>query len=219
MINRKWLVYVLGILAILVLLVADIYYPGSAIIDNLLEKIQNMDHPAAFDRHPNVESLYISGFLAGYAAAIVLLFSVPGRVAFIARSYRGKRELLRQFSIGLAGNFIFIAIIVLSVFTPFTFPLAIFSGLILFAISFLGSIAILFRLASDFFRWAGLENSSPVVKTGYGLLIFSSLVTLPYLGVALRFFLWLLGSGIVISSKVGSGNKWTLRPLVEEFEQ
>jgi hypothetical protein len=212
-------VFTLGIIAILVLLIADVYYPGSVVIDNLREKVQTMNHSAAFDRHPNVESLYISGFLAGYAAAIILLFTVPGRVANIARSFCGKHELLRQFFIGLAVNLIFVAIIVLSVFTPFTFPLAIFSGLILFAVSFLGSISILFRIAGDFFRWAGLENSSPLLKAGYGLLVFSSLGTLPYFGVALRFFLWLLGSGLVISTKFGSGKKWTLRPLLEEFEQ
>ncbi|MBN1264055.1 MAG: hypothetical protein JXA25_01085 [Anaerolineales bacterium] len=216
---KRFLIYFFALAAVFLLLLADVYKPGGGIENGLREIFLNMDHPAALDRHPQVDSLYTTGFLAIFTASILMLYTVPARVGLIARRFDYKHSLLRQLSIGLAGNLVLIGLIVLSVFTPYTFPLAIISVLILFGAIFLGSISILLRLAGDFFRWAGWETSSPLLRIGYGLLIFISLCTLPYLGIALRILLWLLGSGVSFVNKFGSGKKWTLRPLVEELKQ
>lgn len=215
---RKIVVLFMAAAAVALLVLIDFLSPGESFQIGLKELAESMDHPGPGSRRASADILHSAGFLASYAGSVLLLYAFPARIGLIANRVTSGSLLIRIFLTGLAVSSALIGVIILSIFTPITFPLSVLSGLILFAGTYLGSVSILYRLANELFIWAGW-NASPVLAVGYGLLIFSALSSIPYAGWVFWVLMWLAGSGAAFRSRFGSGTKWTLRPLFEELEK
>jgi len=216
--TRTIVVFILAASAVVLLILVDFLSPGESFQVGLRDLAESMDHPGAGPRRTSADILHSAGFLASYAGSVLLLYAFPARIGLIANRVSSGSILVRLFLTGLAVSSALIGVIILSIFTPITFPLSVLSGLILFAGTYLGSVSILYRLANELFNWAGWK-ASPVLAVGYGLLVFSALSSIPYAGWVFWVLMWLAGSGAAFRSRFGSGNKWTLRPLFEELKK
>jgi len=218
MIARRLLLLILAAAAGMMILYADFIREQDTPAARLREIIRAVEPSAAPEKHPQVEDMRTTEFLASLAAGIAVMYAVPKQLKLISKRSMLRDTIVRRFLIGLAALLVLMGIMVLSVFTPFTFPLAILSVLIVFSGVFLGSIAVLLNLAGSMFNRVDWGQVSPIYKLGYGLLLFTALGAIPYLGTALRILVWVFGFGGAVSTKFGSGSKWTLQPLVEEQE-
>ncbi len=216
---RKAVVIVLALAAAGFLIFSDFINPDDSLLTDLVKYLRSYEHPGPVSHRSPARLLYTAGYLAGSAGSILLMYAVPGRVGFIARRFSYDRRILRCLVIGMAVSTGLAGLTILSIFTPFTLPLALLAGLILFSGVFLGIISILLRLSRDFLEWADWVNAPSILAVGYGLLVVSALGALPYAGVIIWAFLWLVGLGTAFSSRFGTDTKWTLGPLYEELDQ
>jgi hypothetical protein len=216
---RKAFVISLAMAAGIFLIFSDFINPDNIFVTGLAEYLRNYEHPGPVSHRSPERLLHTAGYLAGTAGSILLIYAFPGRVGLIARRFTYNRTILRYLGTGLAVSAGLAGLTILSIFTPFTLPLALLSGLILFFGVFVGIVSILLRLFRDFLGWAGWRYAPTVLVVGYGLLLVSALGALPYFGVIIWAFLWLVGLGIAFSSRFGTDTRWTLRPLYEELDQ
>ncbi|HEX7542120.1 MAG TPA: hypothetical protein VF352_08320 [Anaerolineales bacterium] len=151
-------------------------------------------------------TLGISGILALYVA--------PERVRRVADSFSGKyvRLALFGFSIGV----LVLVVGISSALTIGTFPLTILLIGALFVIGLMGLVALAYAMGRSLLRRAGWQHGSPIHALLLGLLIIVALIRIPVLGALLFLFFTSLGLGAMISSHFGSGEPWTLKPLLEE---
>ncbi|MCX6039030.1 MAG: hypothetical protein NTW99_14340 [Chloroflexi bacterium] len=151
-------------------------------------------------------TLGISGILALYVA--------PERVRRVADSFSGK--FLRLALFGFLIGILVLVVGISSALMIGTFPITILLIGILFVAGLMGLVALAYAIGRSLLRRAGWQHGSLIYALLLGLLIIVALSRIPVLGVLLFLFFISLGLGAMISSHFGSGEPWTLKPLLEE---
>ncbi len=216
---RKVIIVLLALAAAIILVFLDFVNPDEFFVTGLADYLRSYEHPGPVSHRSPERLLHTAGYLAGTAGSILLMYAFPGRVGMIARRFTYDRAILRYLGVGVAVSTGLAGLTILSIFTPFTLPLALLSGLTLFLGIFLGIVSVVLRFFRDFLGWAGWKYAPSILVIGYGLLVTSALGALPYFGVIIWAFLWLVGMGTAFSSRFGTDTRWTLRPLYEELDQ
>jgi hypothetical protein len=154
-----------------------------------------------------------------FLAGIVSLYLAPDRIfrmraALTTTWGRLFQTLLAGLTFLLFGT----ALIFSASLARLTFPISLLAGTTLYVLAAWGYIAMAFCLGSGLFRRAGW-SASPVAGLFLGLLLFQPLVHLPYLQILTVLVLASLGLGIVITTRFGSKEGWTLNPFLEESQE
>jgi MFS family permease len=147
-------------------------------------------------------------------SGILVLYVAPERVRRVANSFSGKylRLALFGFLIGILALVVGIS----SALMIGTFPVTILLIGILFVAGLMGLVALAYAIGRNLLRRAGWQHGSPIYALLLGLLIIVGLSWIPVLGALLFLFFTSLGLGAMILSHFGSGEPWTLKPLLEE---
>jgi hypothetical protein len=149
--------------------------------------------------------------VTGSLGGILLMFALPGPLRLMGETFfRPYQNLARLALTGLAGSVLILAVSLGATFAISTFPLVIFLGGLFFIASFTGIIALAYALGKGLFLRAGLGHLSPVASLLLGIFILFTLGELPVLGIVLKAMFIFLGTGVVISTRFGTGQPWTL---------
>ena len=161
--------------------------------------------------------LSISGILlAANLSGILLIYLFPTRVRLMGETFsRPVGKLARLALLGLAGVGLVLAVSISATFAIATFPLAIFLGSLMFLAGFSGMVSLAYALGKALLLRAAWGHLSPVVALLLGSFLLLALNELPVLGVVFRVFILFLGSGVVIATRFGTGQPWSLEPMNE----
>jgi hypothetical protein len=125
-------------------------------------------------------------------------------------------SLVRLVALGLLASLFLVVLSLSSALTMGTFPLVILLGGILFFSSFFGYIALSYTLGHALLSKAAWEHLSPVYSFLTGLLVLFAFGQIPYVGLILGALFFMIGIGVVIVTRFGSGYSWNLGPLLED---
>ena len=165
----------------------------------------------------NMLSAVLAGWLARLLIGTIVLFLFPRRVRVMSDTLApGGREILRQLLIGLLVSVGIAGVMLAAIFSAHTFPITVVLGLAYVTISMIGIFALSYRLGGELMGRAGWEDASPLYALWVGITLLFALTRVPLLGVLVFILIWALGSGLVISTRFGSGAPWTLAPLKED---
>lgn len=154
-------------------------------------------------------SLYLTGAL--------LLFVFPRSIRRMEKALTQPiLSLVRMAIVGLLCGLLVVFLVMSSSFTMVTFPLTVFLGLVLLASSFVGVISLVYTIGHWLLKRAHLSQLSPMVSLLLGLLVVFALSEIPYFGWLVNILLASLGLGVVVATRFGSGETWTLTPLDTE---
>jgi hypothetical protein len=215
--NRwKWIVVILAILSLGILVIMSILAERFASIFSLPARwgVAQMQSEHPFLGRPGNLVSSIGAFFTLGISGILALYAAPERLRRVADSFSGKFMRLALF-----GFLIGILVLVVGISSALmigTFPLTILLVGILFVSAFMGLVALAYTLGRSLLRRAGWHLSSPIYALLLGELIIVALSWIPVLGALLFLFFSSLGLGAMIFSHFGSGEPWTLKPLLEE---
>ena len=157
--------------------------------------------------------------LSSFFLGSLILYAMPKRVKYIADGISLQPTKSRGYlGMGLVGAVALGAIVLISLFSVFTFPASILILLILFTFTALGTVSISFQLGSWLLSCAEWNPKNPLISLGLGTFLIFSAIRIPYFGILFLFLIGLTGFGGALSTRFGSGKQWTLRPLMEEQE-
>jgi hypothetical protein len=157
----------------------------------------------------------VSQFLAG----VLLMYIAPLRLRRMANELnRGGTSALKSLAIGILFSVLLVAVALLSIFTLHIFPLPV----ILFGIAFLsglvGMTVLAYCLGFFFLQKADWMGQSPLASLALGTLVFFTLIWIPIVGFAAMVLIWITGIGVVIETRFGSEQTWSLKPFTEEMD-
>lgn len=219
--NRwKWLPFILvaGLLALLVasaLLTQQLaaYFP---FLENLKSETER-SQGGPFHSQPDALLSSLGALFTLSVGGILILYAIPARIHHLAGAFSGKAaKLLRLGLLGLLAELLVLAVAVTSALTLATFPLTILLVMALFAVGYVGFVALAFAIGRGLLRRAGWQQVSPIYPFLLGLLTLLALARLPFLGFVLFVGFSSLGLGATIATRFGSGETWTLTPLMED---
>ena len=148
---------------------------------------------------------------------ILLMYSFPGPIKHMGETFSQPFTMLARLALtGLAGAVLVAGLSLSATFAMSTFPLAIFLGSALFLASFAGIVSLAYALGNALFRRADWGTLSPVLMLLLGIFLLFSLIELPFVGVIFRLLLICLGAGVVVTTRFGTGQPWTLEIFREE---
>ena len=156
--------------------------------------------------------LFVTLFLAGAGN----LYVFPTRVGNMLRAAGSAR---RWISIGLLGLGFELLIVVFGVgaaLARITFPLTLLSGLVLVVLSLWGYLVVSYAVGRFLLNKAGWGQVSPLAGLALGLLLLVPLMRIPLAGGIVLIIYMGLGLGLVIATRFGSNEPWSLKPLLEE---
>ena len=150
-------------------------------------------------------------------SGILILYIIPTRVRRVADTFSVKlSHLLRLTFLGLLIEALVVFVGIGSALTIGTFPLTILLGGAAFIIGLVGFISLAYTVGRGMLRSAKWPNSSPIYSMLLGLLILLAIVPIPVFGGVFFLAFTSLGFGATILSHFGSGEPWTLIPLLEK---
>ncbi len=159
----------------------------------------------------------LASFATLYLFGVLVLFAFPRQVGHIDRSLpKAISGLLRIILLGLLVVVLVAAVAVSASLVAATFPLTVLLGSVLFMSALLGYLAFSYGLGRRLLARADWQYLSPLYALLLGLLITFALAQLPLLGVLLKLLFGSLGIGLVVLTRFGSGQPWSLRPLLED---
>jgi hypothetical protein len=159
-------------------------------------------------------------FLAQFLSGLVVLYVIPGRVAGMASALRGGWSAwLRFLTVGVLFGVLLAGVGLLAVLAVHTFPLSIILAAIFSLSAFSGSVSLAYALGRWLARKAAWAEDRPAAQYGLGLLLLFALTRLPWIGIVFLAAIWLTGAGTAVATHFGSGQAWSLAPLLaEKFE-
>ncbi len=163
---------------------------------------------------PSLE-LFITLFLAGAAE----LYLFPLQVKNMVQALSSSRRLVPITLLGLGFALLLLVFGIGAVLARITFPFTVLSALALLLFSVWGFLAGAFALGRLLLGKAGWGRSSPLLALALGLLLLVPLARIPFVGGLVLIFYVALGLGLVIATRFGSNQPWTLTPLLEEDVQ
>jgi hypothetical protein len=151
-----------------------------------------------------------------FLAGTVSLYLFPKRVKRMQTALTASwRHLFQIMLAGLAFNLLGLALVFAASLARLTFPITLLFGISLFFLSIWGYVTLAYSLGSALFSRAAWKGS-PLTALFLGLLLLQPLAHLPYLQVLAILALASTGLGVVITTRFGSNEAWSLNPLLEE---
>jgi hypothetical protein len=159
----------------------------------------------------------LANLVAQFLVGVLVLFAAPRRLRRMAVVLAGRgRQLLRFALTGLLLAVATAAVGLLAVLSVHTFPLPFILIAAFFLAALIGVVALTYRLGVGLMVRAGWSDQQPLASLALGTLIVFALTRVPFLGVVILAAVWLTGAGAAIASRFGSGEPWSLLPLLEE---
>jgi hypothetical protein len=216
---RKWMVILSAIVSLGVLIAASFL---SARLASRFSLPFGFDNGQLESGHPfsGRYGTFVSSFGMLFAvgiSGILVLYIIPARVRRVADSFSVKlSQLLRLTLLGFLIEVLVVVVGIGSALMIGTFPLTILLVGAAFIIGLVGFISLAYAVGRGMLRSAQWQYISPVYSMLLGLLILLALVPIPVLGGVLFLAFTSLGLGATILSHFGSGDAWTLTPLLEK---
>jgi hypothetical protein len=155
-----------------------------------------------------------------YLLGVIVVFVAPRRVRFMADVlHTGPQSIARSFILGLALAILVLAVGVLASFSLHTFPVPFILIPLLFLVALGGVVAITFDLGRGLLRKAAWYGGRPLLALALGSLLVFALTRIPIVGWLVLAVIWLTGAGIALTTHFGSGQEWSLSPLLEEGKE
>lgn len=215
----KWIVVLLAILSLGILIV-------SGLLDlRLLQLLkfpvdlgsEQMQLNRSFLERPGTLVASIGALFTLCFSGILILYSVPDRVRRVVDSFPKRfRQTLRLMLLGFLIEVLMLAIGISSALMIGTFPLTILLIGVLFVVGLIGFVSLAYTLGRSLLRRANWQRISPVFALSLGTLILFALIRIPVVGGIFFLMITSLGLGATVLSHFGSGDPWTLNPLLEE---
>jgi hypothetical protein len=159
----------------------------------------------------------LANLVAQFLVGVLILFAAPRHLRRLSLALAGGgARLLRYTVVGLLLAIAIAAVGLLSIFSVHTFPLPFILGAGFFLAALIGVVALTYRLGVGLTVRAGWSDQQPLTSLALGTLIVFALTRVPFLGVVILAAVWLTGAGAAIASRLGSGEPWSLLPLLEE---
>ncbi|MFH1523808.1 MAG: hypothetical protein ABIF04_02490 [Chloroflexota bacterium] len=216
---RKWTVILSAIVSLCVLIAASLF--SARLISRLALPIGfnngqfESNHPL-LGRYGTFASSFGMLFVFGISG-ILILYIIPARVRCVADTFSVKlSHLLRLTFLGFLIEVLVVFVGIGSALTIGTFPLTILLVGAAFIIGLVGFISLAYAVGQGMLRIAQWQNNSPIYSMLLGLLILLAIVPIPVLGGVFFLAFTSLGFGAMIMSHFGSGDPWTLTPLLEK---
>jgi hypothetical protein len=161
-------------------------------------------------------AVLLAGLVANYLIALTVAFCVPGRLKVAAQALDpGARPILRSFLLGFLASGFFLGTAFLSALSNYAFPAAFILAGLYFLIGLLGMVAISYQVGRALLIKAGWFAGRPLTAIGVGTLLLHGVFRVPYLGLVAFVLFWATGVGLVLTTRLGGGKAWNLRPLME----
>lgn len=217
--NKGRIAFILFVVMALVLILSAPLWSNNAYYwmdtDRML---QHRPHRPAFEDNPASAGL---GLLINLAAlfwgGLLVLYLLTGRIRRMAAELKdGLRPLVRLTGLGLAILVAALLTAAAMALTPMTAPLSLVTLILLFLGSILGTTALSFALGRIIAAQCAWDTGSPVALFGLGSLTLTLLYRLPYIGIGFIILTFLIGLGLITTTRFGSGQPWTLDPLLED---
>ena len=166
----------------------------------------------------NLASLF-ANLVTLFLFGVLTLYLAPIRVRHMAReSSTGWQRFLKFFAVGVLIIVFLSALGLLSLLTVQTMPLPIILGMVFLLSALGGMVALAYQLGKVLLTRAEWSSRSPLLSLALGTLILFALTNVPYFGGVLLILILLTGAGLSIATRFGSGNPWTLGPLMEDVQ-
>jgi hypothetical protein len=150
-------------------------------------------------------------------AGVANLYLFPARIRNMGRALGlGWTKLIQILLVGLGIGFLLFVFAVGAVMARITFPFTILAALVLFFLSVWGFATAAYVLGRYLMRKAGWGHFSPVIDVALGLLLLLPLMRIPFAGGIVMIVYVGLGLGLVIVTRFGSDESWSLISLLEE---
>ena len=160
--------------------------------------------------------LFITLFLAGIAD----LFLFPDRVRnMVSTLGLGWRRVVPVTLVGIGFGFLIVVFAIGAALARITFPFTILAALALVFGSIWGFLAAAYCTGRLLLGKAGWGRLSPAIALGLGLLLLLPLIRIPFAGGIVMIIYIGLGLGLVISTRFGSNQSWSLTALLEEDKE
>lgn len=160
--------------------------------------------------------LFITLLLAGVAS----LYLFPARVRNMSRALAsGWSRLLVTVLLGIGFALLIILFGIGAALARITFPFTILAALALVFLAVWGFLAAAYTLGRLLISRAGWGPRSPILGLALGLLLLLPLGRIPFVGGIIMVAYIGLGLGLAITTHFGSGEPWSLIPLLEEVNE
>lgn len=157
--------------------------------------------------------LLITLFLAGMAN----FYLFPGRVRNMVNLLAlGWSRVLSLTLMGIGFGLLLVVFAVGAALARITFPFTILSAIALIFLSLWGFLAGAYTAGHLLLSKAGWGRRLPAIDLALGLLLLLPVVRIPYAGGVVLILYMGLGLGLVIITRFGSNESWSLIPLLEE---
>ncbi len=161
-------------------------------------------------------ALFITLFLAGVAN----LFLSPAHVRSMLRTLDlGWGRVLPIALLGIGFGLLLMVFAMGAALARITFPLTILAAFLLVFVSMWGFLSAAYALGRLLLAKAGWGRWSPAVALALGLLLLVPLIRIPLVGGVIMIIYMGLGLGLVITTRFGSNEPWSLIPLLEEDKE
>lgn len=220
--SSKWIIGLLVVLTVGLMLSSTFFgWNSNSAIQSMQNNWRGPYHPEfsfPFDIPPLVSGF--SALATIFLLSVIVLFLLPKQVAVMSATLRHPVSgTFRLILLGILSAVFVGAIAIGSAFTFITFPLTIVLGLSLLIGSFFGTVSIYYTVGERLFRWANWNDVSPLYRLLLGVVVLHPLVYIPILGDILKIVYASLGLGIIITTRFGTGELWSLRPLMEPWPE
>lgn len=166
----------------------------------------------------NFASLF-ANLVTIFLFGVLTLYLAPDRVRHMAQeSSTGWQRFLRFFAVGVLIIVFLSALGLLSLLTVQTMPLPVILGVVFLLAALGGMVALAYQLGKVLLNRADWSGRSPLLSLALGTLILFAITNVPYFGGVLLILILLTGAGLSITTRFGSGNPWTLGPLMEDVQ-
>ncbi len=157
--------------------------------------------------------LFVTLFLAGVAN----FFLFPARLRNMVLTVgRGWARLALTTVLGIGFGLLIIVFGFGAALARITFPFTILAALVLVFLSVWGFLAVAYAVGRLLLAKAGWGGLSPALGLALGLLLLLPLIRIPFAGGVVMIVYVGLGLGLVVSTRFGSNQSWSLNPLLEE---
>ncbi len=185
--------------------------------------MHNMPHGrwllAAAERRTPLENAgaQLASLLSHFVVGMLVLYLAPRRMRHMAEALdRSAGHWLRYLAAGALLAVSLAGVALLSALSVYTFPLPFIVLALFFLAALVGSVAVAYQVGRTLMQRSGWGGGRPLLNLGLGTLLVFALSRLPVVGWAALILVWLVGSGVAVATRFGSGRRWTLKPLMED---
>lgn len=169
------------------------------------------------EANPYVNAL--AGLVSYYLVGVLVVFAVPRAIRRLADDLAGGTRSLAQYLFaGILLAVMLLAVALLTAVFAHLFPVPIVLLFVFFIAALSGVVALQYELGRDLLRRAGGPGASPLAALAVGTLLLFSATRVPYIGPLVLAAVWMTGAGLVLTTRFGSGGRWSLELLQEDVQ-